>query len=398
MFDNLEWISPDPILSLSEKFIEDRNPRKVDLGIGLYKNSNGITPIMESVKIAEKYLVSQAEDKVYKGSVGLDGYCNKIISLLYKDAPEIIAEERVTAAQTVGGTGAVRLAAELIKSYSPRRIVWICDPTWENHRGIFSHLGVNIRSYPYLNEKGEFSFDCMIESISKIPFEDILVLHGCGHNPTGYDLTNNQWMHLLEIVKEKRIFPIIDMAYHGLADNLNKDSYGVNLFSEQLDEMFVAYSCSKNFGLYRDRVGALVILGKNKDHCSKIKLHASNLARVNYSSPPIHGASIVNEVLSSNELYQIWAAELERMTTRVKGARKMLVRESSEQGCSEIFLGAARGEGLFSTILLNLNEIRRLKEVYNIYMLEIGRINISGINKNNIEYVVSAIKQVAGTR
>ncbi|PAU76078.1 amino acid aminotransferase [Halomonas salipaludis] len=396
MFESLEMTHPDPILTLSEHFMSDTNPRKIDLGIGLYKDKNGNTPVMESVRIAESSIVDRAVDKVYKGSSGLDGFCDVISWLLFRARSNLIEYGRVLSIQTIGGTGAIRLAAEFLKQINPKKGVWVSDPTWGNHIDIFSHVGMQVSYYPYQEIGGDLNFPVMLESIRKIPEGDVVVLHGCGHNPTGFDLSKYQWGAVLEVVKERGLFPVIDMAYHGLANDLCDDVYCVELFSDHLDEMLVAYSCSKSFGLYRDRVGALVVLGKSRDSCVKAKLHLARLARVSISSPAIHGALIVSEILSSPDLKRMWVGELNLMSIKIKAARKVLINEARMQGCDDTFRNVCSGVGLFSLIPVGREDVGMLREVFCIYMLDSGRINLSGVNNNNVGYVVSSIKTLLG--
>jgi len=396
MFESLEMTHPDPILTLSEHFMSDTNSRKVDLGIGLYKDENGNTPVMESVKVAESSIVAGAVDKTYKGSSGLDGFCDAISWLLFRERSNLIEDGRVFSVQTIGGTGAIRLAADFIKQIAPNKGVWVSDPTWGNHVDIFSHVGMQVSYYPYQGSGGDLNFPVMLESIREIPEGDVVVFHGCGHNPTGFDLSKCQWDAVLEVVKERGLFPVIDMAYHGLANGLCDDVYCVELFSDYLDEMLIAYSCSKNFGLYRDRVGALVVLGKSRDSCVKAKLHLARLARVSISSPAIHGALIVSEILSSPDLNRMWVEELKLMSLRIKAARQVLVNEARKQGCDDVFINVCNGVGLFSLIPARREDVGVLRELFCIYMLDSGRINLSGVNNDNVGHVVSSINTLLG--
>ncbi|NGO91092.1 MAG: aminotransferase class I/II-fold pyridoxal phosphate-dependent enzyme, partial [Halomonas sp.] len=293
-------------------------------------------------------------------------------------------------------TGAIRLAAEFLKQITPDKGVWVSDPTWGNHIDIFLHVGMQVYYYPYQGNGVGLNFPVMLDNIRKIPEGDVVVLHGCGHNPTGFDLSKDQWDAVLEVVKERELFPVIDMAYHGLANGLCDDVYCVELFSDHLDEMFVAYSCSKNFGLYRDRVGALVVLGKSRDRCVKAKLHLARLARVSISSPAIHGALIVSEILSSPDLKKMWIEELHVMSLRVKAARRVLINEARKQGCDDAFRNVCNGVGLFSLIPVYREDVDVLREVFCIYMLDSGRINLSGVNDDNVGYIVSSIKSLLG--
>jgi len=389
----LETIPPDPILTLSEHFIKEVNPKKIDLGIGLYKDISNKTPIMGCVKIAEKKVINNlSADKIYKGSSGLNSFCEMISELLFSNKKELAQEGRVLSFQTIGGTGAIRLSAEIIHQINPERGIWVSNPTWDNHKDIFEYMGMKVYYYPYQGICGELDFQSMLESISIIPRGDVIILHGCGHNPTGIDIKKKQWSKILEVIKDRNLLPIIDMAYHGLAKGLQDDNYCIDLFSSQLDEMFISYSCSKNFGLYSDRIGALIVLTKDRNSCFKVKLQLSRLTRLSCSSPPIHGALIVNEILSSVELKKIWTDEITNMMIRARAARKLLLVESQRQNCARSFIEVGSGVGLFSIIPIKAEGIDILKNNFGIYMLNSGRINISGLNENNIEYFVSSAK------
>lgn len=394
MLQNIEKIPPDPILTLSQEFMMDIDPKKVDLGIGLYRDECGSSPIMESVKIAERLVVNASMDKVYKGSSGHDGYCSMLVNLLFGHKRELIEEGRVFSFQTIGGTGAVRLSAEIINQVSPCKGVWVSDPTWDNHKDIFLYVGMKVFSYPYQGSNGELDFHGMLDEFKRIPEGDVVILHGCGHNPTGLDLSKKQWGEILSVIMERGLFPIIDMAYHGLSRGLKEDSYCVDLFSDHLDEMFVAYSCSKNFGLYRDRVGALLVLGNDRESCSRIKLQLAKLTRINISSPAIHGALVVNEILASNELGAMWENDISSILSRVLSSRKVLLSESQSQGCGDVFHVVSHGVGLFSMLPIRSHEVRILRDDFSVYMLNSGRINVSGVNQNNVEYIVSSFKSV----
>ncbi|MDP4557617.1 aromatic amino acid transaminase [Halomonas meridiana] len=393
MLETLGKISPDPILTLSDHFNQDANPRKIDLGIGLYQDESNKTPIMECVKIAEQRVIKNLSyDKKYKGSNGFNGFCEAISELLFSRKHELIKERRILSFQTIGGTGAIRLSAEIIYQINPDKGVWISNPTWDNHRDIFQHLGMKIYSYPYSGVLGELDFQSMLESISKIPEGDVIVLHGCGHNPTGFDIKKKQWAKILEIIRYRKLVPIIDMAYHGLTKSLQDDNYCIDLFSSQIDEFFIAYSCSKNFGLYNDRIGALIVVAKNRKTCFKTMLHLSRLTRLSISSPAIHGAYIINEILSSEELKEIWQRELKDMKDRTISARRILLEESKRQNCANLFFEIGYGVGLFSMISIQPKHIDTLRDKFGIYMLRSGRINISGLNEKNIKYFISSTK------
>lgn len=393
MLEILETIPPDPILTLSDNFIKEINPKKIDLGIGLYKDISNKTPILEAVKIAEKQVVNNlSTNKVYRGSSGLNGFCDMISELLFNKKNELVHEGRVLSFQTIGGTGAIRLSAEIIHQINSERGIWVSNPTWDNHKDIFEHVGMKVSYYPYQGIFGELDFHSMLESISTIPEGDVIILHGCGHNPTGIDIKNEQWSKILEVIKDRKLLPIIDMAYHGLAKGLQDDTYCIDLFSSHLDEMLIAYSCSKNFGLYSDRIGALVVLAKDRKTCSKVKLQLSRLTRLNFSSPAIHGALIVNKILSSVELKKIWINEITHMSIRTRGARRILLEESQRQECASSFINVGHGMGLFSIIPIKAEGIETLRNNFGIYMLNSGRINISGLNENNVEYFVSSAK------
>lgn len=350
---------------------------------------------MKSVKIAEKQIIhDSSSNKVYKGSSGLNGFCYMISDLLFSTRKDLVNDGRVLSFQTIGGTGAIRLSAEMINQINSDRGIWVSNPTWDNHKDIFEYLGMKVDYYPYKGTSRGLDFQSMLEGISKIPESDVIILHGCGHNPTGFDLTEEQWKKVLEIIKERKLLPIIDMAYHGLAKGLQNDTYCIELFSSHLDEMFIAYSCSKNFGLYSDRIGALVVLAKDQKSCSKVKLQLARLARLNFSSPAIHGALIVNKILSSVELKRIWQDEISDMSIRSEAARKMLIKESQRQKCINSFVEVGYGVGLFSIIPIKTEGVEILRNNFGIYILNSGRINVSGLNENNVEYFVSSAKSL----
>ncbi|AEF53943.1 aromatic amino acid transaminase [Marinomonas posidonica] len=394
MFERLEMIPPDPILTLNQIFNQDNHPHKIDLGIGLYKNDSGTTPIMECVKLAEKHVVHSSKDKIYKGSNGLDSFCENLIEMLFQTNIDLKESGRVSAFQTIGGTGAVRLSAEIVHRININTEIWISNPSWDNHKDIFEHVGLKVNFYPYKSSFGDFNYQNMIECIRKIPQGSIIILHGCGHNPTGFDLTHDQWIEVITLIKELNLLPIIDMAYHGLAKGIAEDRKVIDILVNFVDEFFVTYSCSKNFGLYRDRVGALIIFCKDRKSTAKIKSQLSRLTRLNISTPAAHGALIVNQILSSKELKSLWEDEITHMNTRIKATRCMLIEAGKKHNTQYIFDNIYNGVGLFSMLELTPVDVELLRNEFGIYLLESGRINVSGLNHDNVTYFVSSIKSL----
>lgn len=395
MFQSLQPLPPDPILGLSAAFRADSNPKKVDLGVGVYKDANGNTPIMRAVKRAEEILVNSQETKAYVGPTGAAGY-NDIIAtmVLGESLKQSLGGRRVTV-QTPGGCGGLRLAAEFIVKANADATVWVSDPTWANHVPLLGSAGLKIEQYPYYNyDTHAVRFDEMLNCLRQVPAGDLVLLHGCCHNPSGADLTEAQWQAVKEVALSQGFTVFIDLAYQGLGDGLTQDVYGVRLLAEALPELIVVSSCSKNFGLYRERTGALTLICDSDAAADAATTLLAAAARANYSMPPDHGAAIVQTVMQTPELQADWDAELREVRDRINSLRSLLVSRLHAGGLDQDFSFIEREKGMFSFLGVNKAQIQTLISDYSIYLVGSSRINVASINDNNIDYLVDSVAAV----
>ena len=395
MFQSLEPLPSDPILGLSAAYRADENPKKVDLGVGVYKDANGKTPVMRAVKHAEEFLVNFQETKAYVGPTGAAGY-NDIIAtmVLGESLKQSLGGRRVTV-QTPGGCGGLRLAAEFIVKAKSDSTVWVSDPTWANHVPLLGSAGLKIEQYPYYDyDTHSVRFDEMLSCLQQVPTGDLVLLHGCCHNPSGADLTRAQWQAIKEVALSKGFTVFIDLAYQGLGDGLEQDVYGVRLLAEALPELIVVSSCSKNFGLYRERTGALTLICENDAATSAAATLLAAAARANYSMPPDHGAAIVQTVMQNPELQADWDAELKEVRDRINSLRSLLVSSLRAGGLEQDFSFIEREKGMFSFLGVNKDQIQTLINDYSIYLVGSSRINVASINDNNLHYLVDSVAAV----
>ncbi|MEQ8314196.1 MAG: amino acid aminotransferase [Gammaproteobacteria bacterium] len=393
MFQALSPIPPDPILGLSAAYRADTNPKKVDLGVGVYKDAAGNTPVMRSVKKAEEILFKGQQTKAYVGPTGAADF-NQIIAsmVLGKELFDQLGQRRVTV-QTPGGCGGLRIAAEFIRKANADATVWVSDPTWANHVPLLGSAGLKIEQYPYYDyENHSVRFDEMMETLKKVPAGDLVLLHGCCHNPSGADLNREQWQAVKDLAAAQGFTPFIDLAYQGLGDGLEEDVFGVRLMAESLPELLVVSSCSKNFGLYRERVGALTLICEG-DSAAATTLLAS-AARANYSMPPDHGAAIVETIMGDSELHKDWESELSDMRDRINGLRSQLVQHLKQAGVDQDFSFIENEKGMFSFLGVSKDQIQTLINDYSIYIVNSSRINVASINDDNIDYLVESIAAV----
>ena len=395
MFQSLQPLPPDPILGLSAAYRADTNPSKVDLGVGVYKDANGRTPVMRAVKRAEEVLVASQDSKAYVAPTGAAGYNEIVASLLLGNTlKQSLADRRVTV-QTPGGCGGLRIAAEFIRQANPDATVWVSDPTWANHIPLLGSAGLQFKQYPYYDyDTHVVKFDEMLECLSKVPKGDLVLLHGCCHNPSGADLTIEQWQAVKEAALAQGFTVLIDLAYQGLGDGLDTDVYGVRLLAESLPELIVVSSCSKNFGLYRERTGALTLICETTKATAAATTLLAAAARANYSMPPDHGAAIVQTIMESPELSSDWDAELKEIRDRINSLRALLVVRLQSAGVDRDFSFIEQEKGMFSFLGVNKDQIQTLIQQYSIYLVGSSRINIASINDDNIDYLVESIKAV----
>ncbi len=394
MFGNLSALPADPILGLLTKYRKDPNPVKIDLGVGVYKDESGHTAILDCVKRAEKFRLDTEDTKVYIGPTGSAAFNDEMGKLVFGEH-KILEQDRVRTVSTPGGTGALRVAAEFIGRCKPGATIWVSDPTWANHAQLFGAAGLTVKTYPYYDyDNKTLKFDEMLASLSHVQADDVVLLHACCHNPSGMDLNNEQWQKIVDLAEYVGFTPLIDMAYQGFGDGLEEDAYGVRLMADRVQEMILCTSCSKNFGLYRERIGACTIIGKDgvtSDIASSVLL---NVVRGIYSMPPAHGAAIVETILGSDELRQQWYEELAVMRNRINGNRQLLVDKIKEQGVERDFSFIARQKGMFSFLGITPEQVEQLQNKHSIYMVGSSRISIAGISNSNVDYLAKSIASV----
>lgn len=397
MFEGLATLPADPILGLMSLFRNDTNANKVDLGVGVYKNEYGETPVLASVQEAEARMLSRQVSKSYVGPGGNPAFNATMSELLLGRSPAL-AEGRFAAVQTPGGCGALRVAAELIKTANSSATIWVSDPTWGNHIPLLGNAGLAIRQYPYFDPvSSSVAFDAMMSTLANVKPGDLVLLHGCCHNPSGADLSPEQWREVAALALKTGFTPFIDMAYQGLADDLDGDAYGLRYLAGHLPEVVVAASCSKNFGIYRERVGLVGLLAANPGSAQAAVSHMLSIVRGIYSMPPDHGAALVAEVLTDPQLRQRWESEVAEMRDRINGLRDLFSSAMQSRLGSNRFDFVKRQKGMFSFLGLSEAEVLRLRSQYAIYMLSSSRASIAGFNSTNLDYVCDAIAQVVTT-
>ncbi|GAB4523023.1 MAG: aspartate transaminase [Anaerolineae bacterium] len=395
MFEQLSMAPADPILGLTEAFKRDPNPNKVNLSVGVYKDASGQTPIFRAVKRAEERLLSMEKTKSYLGIPGTEEFARLTQELIFGADHPIVTEQRACTAHTPGGTGALRVAGDFVFRMVGAKTVWVSQPTWPNHPGVFQAAGHQVKTYPYFDpETHGLAFDRMIEAWQQIPEGDLVVIHGCCHNPTGADPTPEQWRIMAQVLAERHLVPLIDLAYQGLADGLQEDVFGVRAICDAIPECFIASSYSKNFGLYNERVGALTLVASNASAAAAAFSHLQLVIRTNYSNPPAHGELIVNTVLSDPELRADWEAEVAEMRDRINGMRRLFVETLKAKGVERDFSFVMRQRGMFSYSGLTPDQVQTLREKYSIYIVNSGRINVAGMTPDNMDRICQAIAEV----
>lgn len=392
MFEHLDALAPDAILRLIAEHQEDPRKQKIDLGVGVYRDEHGNTPVLDTVKKAERILVEEQTSKAYLGSGGDPLFNRSMEALMFGDAAP---EGRVTTAQTPGGSGALRVAAGLILRAGSDTRVWASEPTWANHIPLLAGAGIRLESYPYYDtESCSLRFEAMLDTLKGIPAGDIVLLHGCCHNPTGMDLDARQWQQVAEVVTARGLVPFLDLAYQGFADGIEEDALPVRLLAERVPELIVCSSCSKNFGLYRERVGSLSVVSADAATAAKVKTQVFNIVRTLYSMPPDHGAAVVGRILSEAELRREWLAELATMRERLAGVRTLLVDALRDTAPEHDFSHIARARGMFSFLGISREQVETLKREHAVYMVDSSRINVAGITKENVGYLAESIAAV----
>ncbi|MGB2054889.1 MAG: aromatic amino acid transaminase [Porticoccaceae bacterium] len=397
MFESLKPVGMDPILGLMAAFRADDRANKIDLGVGVYQDDRGRTPVMASVKEAEAQLMTLETTKSYQGIAGDPDYNQRILQLLFGDEHSILNSGRIKTIQAPGGSGALRVGAEVIVRARPDAKLWVGVPTWPNHIPLLGSAGVTIKEYPYYNlSNHQIDIESMMATLAQVPAGDMVLLHGCCHNPTGADLTHQQWDQIADLALERGFIPFIDTAYQGLGDGLDEDAYGVRMMADRLPELVIASSCSKNFGLYRERTGSITFITETSEQADIVAAQAMSVARQTYSMPPAHGALLVSLILGDHQLRANWQAELTEVRTRIQSMRSLLADKIQHNAAAIDFSHIKQQKGMFSFLGLNTEQLDLLREDHGIYIVSSSRVNLAGINSGNIDYLSDSIVSVLG--
>ena len=397
MFESLKPVGMDPILGLMAAFRADDRANKIDLGVGVYQDDRGRTPVMASVKEAEAQLMTLETTKSYQGIAGDPDYNQRILQLLLGAEHSILNSGRIKSIQAPGGSGALRVGAEVIVRARPDAKLWVGVPTWPNHIPLLGSAGVTIKEYPYYNlSNHQIDVESMMATLAQVPAGDMVLLHGCCHNPTGADLTPEQWDQIADLALERGFIPFIDTAYQGLGDGLDEDAYGVRMMADRLPELVIASSCSKNFGLYRERTGSITFITETSEQADIVAAQAMSVARQTYSMPPAHGALLVSLILGDQQLRATWQAELTEVRTRIQSMRSLLADNIQHNTAGIDFSHIKHQKGMFSFLGLNTEQLDLLREDYGIYIVSSSRLNLAGINSGNIGYLSDSIVSVLG--
>ncbi len=395
ILDKIEMAPKDPILGVTEAYVADQNPKKVNLGVGVYTDDNGKVPVLQCVRTAEKKLGENATPRNYLPIDGIAAYGRAVQETLFgKDTPAV-KDGRIVTVQTLGGTGGLKVGGDFLKRVNPGADIYISDPSWENHRAIFEYAGYTVKTYPYYDAATNgLKFDAMMACFEQLPARAIVLLHACCHNPTGVDLSPAQWEKVIDVVKRRDLVPFLDIAYQGFADGLEEDAATIRRFTAECSAVFVSSSFSKSLSLYGERVGALSIVTKSKEEAARTLSQLKRVIRTNYSSPPTTGGQAVAMVLTTPELRQQWDQELGQMRERIKVMRKLLVEKIRELRADFDFNFIIEQRGMFSYSGLTKAQVQRLREEYSIYAIDSGRICVAALNTKNIDYVAQAIAKV----
>jgi aspartate aminotransferase len=395
VFEVLPALAPDPILGLSAAFRADPNPNKIDLGVGVYKDEQGNTPIVGAVAQAQLRLLETETSKTYITPQGVQGYIDGMLELLLGKGNQALLGNRVAAVQAPGGCGALRILAELLKRCNDNAKVWVSDPTWANHIPLIGNAGLELATYPYFDKNtASIKFDEMLATLKTIPKGDVVLLHACCHNPTGADLTQAQWRQVAEVAQQQGWLPFIDSAYLGFGDDLETDAYGMRLMVESVPEVIIAASCSKNFGLYRERVGLAVMVTENSAQTPIVQSQIQAIARGIYSMPPSYGGALVDIILHDEALKASWVAEVDEMRNRMRDLRSLLVNKLAENGAQKDFSFVNQQKGMFSFLCISTEQVKAVRADHSVYFVDSSRVNIAGINLTNVDALAKALVSV----
>ncbi|WP_282676652.1 amino acid aminotransferase [Serratia marcescens] len=395
MFEKITAAPADPILGLTDIFRADARPNKINLGIGVYKDETGKTPVLTSVKKAEQYLLENETTKNYLGIEGIPAFASCTQELLFGKESPIVTNRRAHTAQTPGGTGGLRVAADFIANQTSAKRIWISNPSWPNHKNVFSAVGLEVLEYAYYDAANHaLDFDGLLNSLKQAQAGDVVLFHGCCHNPTGIDPTAEQWAQLAELSVANGWLPLFDFAYQGFANGLEEDAQGLRIFAAKHQELIVASSYSKNFGLYNERVGACTIVAADAETADRAFSQVKAAIRANYSNPPSHGAAVVATILGNDALRAMWEQELTDMRQRIHRMRQLFVNTLQEKGAQQDFSFIIQQNGMFSFSGLTKEQVLRLREEFGVYAVNSGRVNVAGMTPDNMAPLCEAIVAV----
>jgi aromatic-amino-acid transaminase len=385
----------DPILGVTETYNADKNPAKVNLGVGIYYDDAGKVPVLECVQRAERQLAETVAPRAYLPIDGLPAYDNAVQELVFGGDSQAVKDKRIVTVQTLGGTGGLKIGADFLKRIAPSATVWLSDPSWENHQALFEAAGFTVKSYPYYDPSSHgVKFAEMMSTLESLPAGSVVVLHACCHNPTGVDLTGEQWTKVLAAVKSRGLVPFLDMAYQGFADGIDADAAPVRQFASAGGVVFVSSSFSKSLSLYGERVGAFSLVADTADEAARALSQLKRIVRTNYSNPPTHGGKVAATVLTTPELRTLWEKELGGMRERIRDMRRQFVEKLREKAPGRDFAFVMRQRGMFSYSGLTKDQVTRLREEFSVYAIDTGRICVAALNTKNIDHVVNAVAKV----
>jgi aspartate/tyrosine/aromatic aminotransferase len=395
MFETIKTAPADPILGLTEAFNQDPNPEKINLSVGVYKDGSGKTPVLETVKEAERRLLESETSKSYLPMPGDPTYGSLVQKLMFGEGHGIVTGGRGATAHCPGGTGALRVAGDYVHKLHPGSAIWLSDPTWANHPTVFAAAGLDVKTYAYRDAvTNGLDFNAMLESLERVPAGDVVLLHGCCHNPTGIDPTVEQWSQIGDLLHRRGVLPLVDFAYQGLAAGIDEDAVGLRALCEKVDQLLISSSFSKNFGLYRERTGALTIVGATAEQAQAVMSQLKLVIRANYSNPPAHGGGIVVTVLQDAGLRARWEAEVAEIRDRINGMRRLFVETLKAKGVARDFSFIIEQRGMFSFSGLTKEQVAELREKHAIYIVGSGRINVAGMTEANMDRLCEAIASV----
>ncbi|AQR66481.1 aromatic amino acid aminotransferase [Aquaspirillum sp. LM1] len=395
MFEHVDAYAGDPILTLVETFNKDARETKVNLGIGLYYDEAGRIPLLESVRQAEAARAAQPTARPYQPMEGAANYRQAVQHLLFGAEHPAVTEGRIATIQTIGGSGAIKIGADLLKRYFPASEVWVSSPTWDNHRSMFEGAGFKVHDYPYYDAStGGVNFAAMLDTLQSLPAQSIVLLHPCCHNPTGVDLTQAQWLEVIAVAKAKQLIPFMDIAYQGFGDGLNEDAFAIRAMTEAGVSFLLSNSFSKNLSLYGERCGGLSIICQNAEEASRVLGQMKFTVRRNYSSPPTHGGQVTAAVMNTPELRATWEGEVAEMRERIKAMRQKLFEVLTAKVPGRDFSYFVKQRGMFSYTGLSPEQVDRLREEFAVYLVRSGRMCVAGLNTRNVEYVADAMAAV----